>query len=351
MSDAAQPRKEEAMSLTRNVLAAVLAVSFGAGIQSASAGVVMSEDFNYADSTLANWNAGAGFDASSAWMPTVLAPPTVTLATGLGSGFTNGAIGNLSVAGGAAQVVFSGGDPAGFVRPVNTAVTSGDVWIAFLNKPVVLGSYTGTRTDRFYQSDAFGFITPGSASATDIGYWGDWKGGRFFIETGNNNKATGTKGGAEGIQATPRGAIAADRTWTGDTTASPTFTPYVAGIEYLIVAKYAGIDTAAPVATKWVLTAENFQALTALNEAALDANCFAKGMHTGNVAIDIKTSDLLTFIDKPYGASAVAPSTYVFDEIRVGTNLADVVAVPEPATSVLVGFGALALAARRRRAA
>ncbi len=147
-----------------------------------------------------------------------------------------------------------------------------------------------------------------------------------------------------------------DKVATGagnEATDSPT-AGILIGETYLIVAKFTGLNqpdfsNAVNTATLWALSAANYDAIKGggITEAELDANSVARAFRSDG------PSDFGSYLAQTDFLRLSATTAYginnrsVFDEVKLATQLGDVVPVPEP-TSALA-LGAVALTGLRRK--
>lgn len=284
------------------LLGATLALTLAS---SASAGLLVYEGFNYgladnaAIGTNSGWQQSASNTAGTSWQfdTTSLAVP-----------FTGATGASLpAAAGGALQI--AGGSQTGFDTPAwGTLSVSSTYWYSFtLN---TYGSTTGT---------------PGSYTASPRGTF------NIFANTINaNNPQNGF-----GINIANGGALNAGSS-TGGTAATGTI--IATGGVYSILGRLVVDGAGAAVNTVWV-NPTNVSSVISLGT----------GASTGSASISANTT-VAAFGGRSFGSGF--SNGYRIDEIRVGTDLVDVVAapIPEPsAFAALAGLGALGFVASRRR--
>ncbi|WFB37554.1 PEP-CTERM sorting domain-containing protein [Kiritimatiellota bacterium B12222] len=128
---------------------------------------------------------------------------------------------------------------------------------------------------------------------------------------------------------------------------------YSEGTTYLLVSKFTNVGSSLTggdpgVASLWMFTQSNYEAWVAGggDEASLTASAdgFAsKTATSGSYEFD-------DYLQLAFYSTASNSSSLYTDEIRYGTTLGDVVAVPEPSTLLMLlgGFSLLVLCIRRR---
>jgi|GEM_PF-1647925 len=199
---------------------------------------------------------------------------------------------------------------------LNTASVSGDLWGSYLfNYDAVTSSQT-TGQVRLNES-----ATANSST--------DWFGVSSDITT-----------------TTRRPAI----TYDGSTTEQASAT-YTAGTTYLLLSKYTNVGASLSAGTPgeaslWLFSQSNYEdwAADGGTEAGLDtfADATATAIATSGT-FDFNQSLQSAF----YSAGSTSSSAYT-DEIRYGTTLGDVAAIPEPATVLMLFTGMALLVVGRR---
>ena len=267
---------------------------------SAGAALLVEETFDYGvGSASSTWNGGTGF-SSTAWSPG-------TTGTTLDNGLT---LGGMQVAGGSAHIQYTATTSfsAGTLgRSLNTSsVTSGDLWMAYL-----------------YQFD-----TVRSTIADD-----EW----LEIRPNLNIRT-----------AIDEGTSAVELRYGTDYSASVADPNVKNGTTLLIVAKFADMGSATGADAKgWAMTASEYDDMLVnggVSEANLDS--YAGIQLSNSFAADVTMAGNVTLSILPIGRNST-PSFYV-DELRLGTTVTDVVAIPEPATLGLVCLVGGGLAMLRR---
>ena len=270
---------------------------------SVGAALLAEEQFDYGiGSASSTWNGGVGF-VSNAWSK---GSTGTTLDNGL-------ALGNMQVAGGSAHIQFTAG--SGFSAGIlgrqfnNAGASSGDLWMAYLFQFDIARSTI--------LNDEFLEVRPGA--------------GDIRTKIDENTSAVGLRYG-------------------GDTSTSSADANVKNGTTLLYVVKWPDMGAATGAdARGWALSASEYDSMVAnggVSEANLDtyagiqlSNSFsADETMAGNVSMQIV----------PMGRNNSTPSFYV-DELRLGTTVNDVVAIPEPATlGVVVLFGGGLVLLRRK---
>ncbi|NLF31512.1 MAG: PEP-CTERM sorting domain-containing protein [Planctomycetes bacterium] len=124
---------------------------------------------------------------------------------------------------------------------------------------------------------------------------------------------------------------------------------------YMLISKFTNLGVASGgQATLWVLTADQFTAFVAAGQTEDylngEDNVYAavtQGAQTSSTGNVLNTGN---FIALATFGKGVGTEAGVFDELRLGTTLADVTPVPEPASALLLAGGIVGLLGRVRRA-
>lgn len=290
----------------------VLIAAMAIAGQAAHSALLISEVFDYDSGTLAGASGGAGW--ATPW--SVAAYPT-------------GATGAIEISDG--SLVFSDYPSSGnklslsldtipgFVGPtatrfVSESITGGDMWVSYLYRRT--DASIGTNTSRI----------------------ADLRFNDGAIHFGSQVKVSGSQG------------IATRYEGSGGPTAATTSVQD--GEVYMVVSKFANLGTgpdATTTATMWALNAAGYDSIKAggLLESEVDSAAVLKATDTSSSA-EVLTA--LTDKIELVIASSAAPFSFAFDEIRVGTTLASVIAIPEPASVVLLCLTAVfSLFGRTRR--
>ncbi len=252
---------------------------------SAGAALLAEETFDYGiGSASSSWTGGVGF-VSSAWSPG-------TTGTILDEGLC---FGSMQVSGGSAHIQFTAGaaySVGTMNRSLNiSSVTSGDLWMAYL----------------------FKFDTARSTIITDEAL--EVRPGAGGLRTGINEN-------------TP----AVYLRYGGDSTTSASASQIKGGGTMLYVVKWPdmGASTGAD-AIGWLLSAFDYNAMMSygggLSESNLDS--YAEVIVTNSFSANETLAGNVTLQLVPFGRNNSTPSFYV-DELRIGTELDDVVAPVDP---------------------
>jgi len=156
-------------------------------------------------------------------------------------------------------------------------------------------------------------------------------------------------------------ALAADRKLANgyDTTVNaPTNFAFATGTTYLFISRFTNVGSALSVGspgvgTTWALTLAQYESWLAggATEVGLDSNFSAKISDTATTGTFTYDSNgyLVFRADAPDNNGSA--TTLIIDEVRFGTTLADVYAVPEPSVSLLgLAAGAICFSRRQRKA-
>jgi len=277
--------------------------------QAVNAAPLISETFDYDPGSLVGHNGGDGW--SNAW--SVTAYPAA--ATG-SIEVTAGSLAFSDYATTGNKLSLSIDTTTAFAAPLasrNVAVSagSGDLWVSYLYRrtDATIGTTTSRSADLRFNDGAIHF--------------------------GSQAKAANSQGIATRYE--------------GSNGANATAATISDGATYLVISKFANLGTgpdATTTATMWALSVAGYDAIKSggLLESELDGAAVLKATDTGS------TAEVLTALTDKIElviASSAAPYSFDYDEIHVGTSLADVVAVPEPASVGLLGLAVAALLCRR----
>lgn len=265
--------------------------------------LLVEETWNYGvGSDSSTWTGGSGF-VSTAWNPNAYNPSGATMVNGL-------TFGNMEVSGSAVHVTMSVGTYTfgTLRRQLNTtAVTSGDLWVSYLfSYDTAMGTVP---IDEALQ------IRTSTSLRTGVYENGD----KVYFQKGSTSVASGTYAGIK----------------NGET--------------LLYVGKYAGMGASGVTgSTAWLLTAAGYNTMMQ-NGGLLEANLNAYAVVTminNDTSLQTQAGNANLEI-LPLGSNSGTPS-FTVDELRYGTTLVDVVAVPEPATLGLFSCMAVVILLLRR---
>jgi hypothetical protein len=246
------------------------------------------------------WSGGTGFDGNSRW--------GIGSTAGVGT-HTATIVPNLSfswlVTGGNAVSLDSPGIASVLLsRPLDVPVASGALWSSYLYQPTSATDAAVVRvnTQQFAGAGTAKFQNCGAVSG----------------------KTYGGVSGGEGLATNADGPVLANAN------------------TYLLIAKFDNVGQSGS-ATWWALSETNFTSLVSagISEANLGLYCTDTVTATGQASQTLAVTDFLNLY--------TYRGTSLYDEIRFGTSLADVVPVPEPSALVLLGVGMVGLLSRTRR--
>lgn len=269
---------------------------------SVGAALLAEEQFDYGiGSASSTWNGGTGF-SSSAWSPGTTG---ATLDNGL-------SLGNMQVTGGSAHIQFTAGGSfsAGTMgRQFNNAgASSGDLWMAYLLQ-------FDTARSSIPLDEALE-VRPGAGS--------------IRTKVDENSSGIGVRYGSA---------------WS--TSVDPKVKD---GTTLLFVSKFPDLGASSGSSARgWGMTASEYDSMMAnggVSEANLDT--YAGIQITKAFSANVTMAGNVTMQLVPLGRNSSTPSFYV-DELRLGTTVNDVVAIPEPATmGMVVLFGGGLILLRRK---
>ena len=269
---------------------------------SAGAALLAEEQFDYGiGSASSTWNGGTGF-STSAWSPG-------TTGTSIDNGLS---LGNMQVSGGSAHIQFTAG--SGFSAGTlgrsmdNAGASSGDLWMAYL-----LQFDTARST---IPLDEALEVRPGA--------------GDIRTKIDENSSAIGVRYGSA---------------WS-----STVDSAVKDGTTLLFVSKFPDLGASSGSSARgWGMTASEYDSMMAnggVSEANLDT--YAGIQITKAFSANESMAGNVTMQLVPIGRNDSTPSFYV-DELRLGTTVNDVVAIPEPATMGLVALFGGGLVLLRRK--
>jgi autotransporter-associated beta strand protein len=264
------------------------------------------EPFNYPlDSSLSGGTGGAGWLAGSSWQ---VSNGNAVIVPGLTfSGTKN----TLATSGNAVELTNAGNYPYDCIigRQIapTSAITSGTLWMSYL-------VYMPTVDNG---GEFFGARVNSSAS-------GWWNSAYFQAES----KASGTTNpGISGFAApsNPPTTVANN--------------PISPNTVYLVVAEYQGLATYSGTGQIWVLNTSDLDALNFSNGGPTAANLTAHNVSTATVTGTYPTwldaSYFLQFSDNYYNGDTTGSMSVIFDELRAGPSVGNVLVLSNPSAGWL----------------
>ncbi|MEM6391547.1 MAG: PEP-CTERM sorting domain-containing protein [Planctomycetota bacterium] len=305
------------MSRSARLLAAATLSTFAFH---AAAAPLVSESFDYTlNANAAGQNGGTGWAVGSSWSLT----PTPTSSATITEGLT---FSSMPVSGNALEInEDENDDEVAFLRRSfgNAVGQNGNFYVSYL-----------IRQSRD--------ITPSFGNGTEFGH--------EFRETGatGNPFLHGRAKRSGGFSGPYEAAIAVGNNLNADTTFDlPEDQTFLAVFAYenIGLPNFTSEDTTS---TFWLLSESDYDSVAAagISKASLDT---------------FNQASVVEFVEDPtFGTAELTPTdlfgllaergTVTYDEIRGGTELADVIAIPEPGSSALLAAGLACLAGRRRHA-
>lgn len=280
--------------------------SFAVAVQ---ASILGEDPFDYTiGSSATTWTGGSGFSAR--WTP----QNNTNLQASIVNGLT---FGSMSVSGNALHYFYedsaSGLTGATVTRKITDAVSGGNLWLSYL-----------------YQFDVDAVTAP-AESALQV---------RFdttqpVLRSGINEDTS---------------ALFVQYNAAGTKVISSTDEAFKDGTTLLMVYAFYDLgDAGGSQATGWALTVSGYESLLSagLTEANLDVYALASASTSVTGSITLTADAPFTIAGQKRGVNNV--TAFTIDEIKFGTSLADVIAIPEPQALLLLPLGALALGVCRRR--
>ena len=284
------------------------------------------EGFNYGGSSIANLNgtAATGTGLQGNWTVTNVLPGGGSASSAYqSSGLTFGA-NFLTSSGGAllSTTKFSGSDASTIATAQLNASTSGVLWSSYLMNINTMAlanggsTFEGIATAASGTPTSFGSSIISNAAVTDR---------KLLVNYDNASTSSGN-------------------------------TTFSNATDYLVLSKYTNVGnvltgSTTGVATTWVFTVAGYENWLAggATEATLTANAVRAqsdaAVITGTYNFD--SSGYLTLKSGPPDFNG-EQTIVVYDEIRYGTELKDVVAIPEAGSGVMTALGLTGLALVRR---
>lgn len=266
------------------------------------------EPFNYPlNSNVSGGTGGAGWLAGSSWQLGGNANGAV-IVPGLTFSGTNN---TLATQGNAVELTDNGGYPyddiIGRQIAPASAITSGNLWISYLVYMPTVDNGGGFFEARVNSSAA-----------------GWWNSALFRVES----KAHGTLNPGIAGFANP-----------SDPPTNIANNAVSAGTTYLVVAEYQGLATYSGTGQMWVLNTSDLDALNFSNggptAASLNANNVSTATITGTYPEWLDASDFLQFSNYWYNGGTSATRTVIFDELRAGPSVSNVLVLSNPSANWL----------------
>lgn len=281
--------------LRRGFLAALAILAF---VTRADAALLVYEGFDYSGlsngASLVGSNGGTGFTAGSSWAladvtnnnPTSGGTPLYYNTTGLTTALST----QLAAVGGAARdSVTTANNHSGIERTFDAVdiTGTGQLWFSFLVQPTAAGN--------------------------------------MYLSLGDGSASFNTTGAGIHLNLSTSSGVSARLT----ASTGSAVTPFTVNTTYFMVGRFSYAPSG---------TSDTFD---------LWINPTSDTLGTANSTVSIANA---TFALNTLVIHSLASATSNFDEFRLGTTQADVMAVPEPATvAALLGVGVLGVASARRR--
>jgi len=305
------PRKEEALSersksgptkamnLSNKTLLAcsLLGVGFFSAPSNSNAALLAYDGFDYTAGNVNGQNGGTGWD--TAWVATT-SPVNASVVTGTTLAYSGGSI---SISGSGTALSIKGGGDGALNRSYVGTSTGGEIYFSMLFQS------TSGSGDEF-----FNFFLSEDPDRHNSGGFGD-----LITTTGDARFGARINDG------------------TTDTSVASSVS-YTTGTTYLLVGRLStdGTTGASP---SIIDQAELWINPTSLTPGSANA--------TVNASTGLALGDLVYFSSRM--VNFASPDEILIDELRIGTDFASVVTVPEPSAACLLLLGgALQLALRRR---
>lgn len=271
----------------------------------ARSAILVEDDFDYAVGSIQTaWNGGTGF--SGTWK--VASNTNGAIVSGL-------TFGSMAVSGNALSVshtsTISSLSSGNVFRTMDVGtISSGDIWMSYLYK-----------------------FDTSSSPLDEVALEVRPSAGNIRSGISENNSSFYTRYGSS-------------------STASAANSVFKDGTTLLLIFQYPDLaSTSSRTAQGWALTVSGYEALVAagLSEANLSTYAVATVSQTNSSAVTFNGAGNFEIV--PLARANGTYASFFIDELKIGTSLADVVAVPEPSTMALAALGFLAcgMPAVRRR--